>query len=111
MLSSRLPSPVGETQSYRKVTGWYDLCIGFAVHCGMWQEVSKEEPPPRGQKNRAWEIEVPEQVYKAKTEVSWENWMYEHSKNHEMCMNMAKTLKVKFGEHMVPSPLSACGGC
>lgn len=56
----RLPSLVRETRLYRKVTGWYDLCSGFAAHCGMWQEASKETP--QRPEKRAWEIEAPEQV-------------------------------------------------
>lgn len=56
--------------------------LGFAAHCRMWQEAFKgtyQRP-----EETACETEVPEQVRRAKSEVSWENRF----------MNMVKILKI-----------------
>lgn len=56
--------------------------LGFAAHCRMWQEAFKgtyQRP-----EETACETEVPEQVRRAKSAVSWENRF----------MNMVKILKI-----------------
>lgn len=53
--------------------------LEFAAHCRMWQGASKgtcQKP-----KKRTCETEVPEQVWRAKSEAIWENWF----------MNMVKS--------------------